>query len=892
LSVARLRTLTLAAILLAGGAAAGLGQSQPDATKPAAPVAEKKSVKVPGQTISHGYLVHQSIEVGARITRISGSTAMWDTMVNQEKGVGGRVLGESLELHSVDRTKTPFFDTLSSFSTGYGGDPYDVTRLSVSKGRLYDFVGSFRRDRNFFDYNQFANSLLTNYTPAIQQTTVTILGDPTTSTTGPLLVPEANTLHLYNTVRHNTDALVTFLPLSAVSYRIGINHGTHEGPSLTTSRSVAGSTMPGTNGGDMQVYQWFRNGEDRYTAGVDAKIAKRTMLNYDEFVVMYKGDSSFSLPQAGEPLYGMAAPAMFPVAGGTTGLMATSGVDAYNFATTVTTNPDITPASKQTTKSYACGNPAYTGGGVTMPSTLPANNQRVTDGVMQQDCKAATVWSQSMPIRSIFPTEQLRFSSHYWDRFSFNGRVSYSGGHSDINSFSLTSWGYGDTAPAYTTAKGSTPASWSSSVLGGYAVGAGTKGQYAVNKRANLNGDFGFVAEVNQRLSISDNISFAAFRTEGNVSYQPTTYAIPTNLAPSLLTTSSSPGVVATTGAISNDSSWLNQKTTTNTVVASYTISQQIKVSGGWRYRTRGIDYLSVAGFVPTTNLSWRENAALIGAVIDPGRMIHLSLNYDLTNSGSADPSITMSNAFTRITPDKSQHFKARATVKPAKWINFAVSDNDYFAKNDDPLVNHQEHSEDISFAASVTPRDGLNFDVSYAHDDVYSVTDICYQWTPDAVFPNYPAGAATTATCLASNSPNGGTTPGALGSNGVPTAQEFLSNGYYNAPSNYYSANVNYAPTKSIRLNGGARLSQVNGSSEALDPFLIPGALHSRNLTPFADAEYKIAEQWAWHGNWNYTGYGETGPLNTVTNGFLSNGLPARNMHGNILTLGVKYAF
>jgi len=159
LSVTRLCTLTLAAILLTCGAVAGFGQVQPDAAKPTKSVPAKKPAAVPGETISHGYQVHQSIEVGGRYTKTSGSEAMWDTLFNQTSG--GRVLGQSLELHSVNPSKTPFFDTLTTSSTGYGGDPYDVSRLRVSKGRWYDFAGSFRRDRNYFDYNLLANSLLT-----------------------------------------------------------------------------------------------------------------------------------------------------------------------------------------------------------------------------------------------------------------------------------------------------------------------------------------------------------------------------------------------------------------------------------------------------------------------------------------------------------------------------------------------------------------------------------------------------------------------------------------------------------------------------------------------------------------------------------------------------------
>jgi len=141
---------------------------------------------------------------------------MWDTLVNQSSG--GRVLGQSLELHSVNPSKTPFFDSLSSYSTGYGGDPIDVTRLKISKGRLYDFSGSFRRNREYFDYNLLANSLLTNYTAAT-----------------PVLVPQPDSLHAFNTVRRNMDTNLTLMPLSRVSYRIAFNHNTNEGPTIPPS---------------------------------------------------------------------------------------------------------------------------------------------------------------------------------------------------------------------------------------------------------------------------------------------------------------------------------------------------------------------------------------------------------------------------------------------------------------------------------------------------------------------------------------------------------------------------------------------------------------------------------------------------------------------------------
>ena len=160
----RLSALTLAAILASCGAVSGFGQAQPDAAKPAKPVSEKKpAAEEPDKKVGN-YLVHQSIELGGRYTTTSGSQAMWATLVNQ--GSGGRILGQSLEMHSTDPSKTHFFDTLSTNTSGYGGDPYDVSYFKMSKGRIYDFAGSFRRDRNFFDYNLLANSLLSTSTAA------------------------------------------------------------------------------------------------------------------------------------------------------------------------------------------------------------------------------------------------------------------------------------------------------------------------------------------------------------------------------------------------------------------------------------------------------------------------------------------------------------------------------------------------------------------------------------------------------------------------------------------------------------------------------------------------------------------------------------------------------
>jgi hypothetical protein len=267
-------------------------------------------------------------------------------------------------------------------------------------------------------------------------------------------------------------------------------------------------------------------------------------------------------------------------------------------------------------------------------------------------------------------------------------------------------------------------------------------------------------------------------------------------------------------------------------------------------------------------SLTWHQNGLLLGAVIQPSRVVRVNVNYDSLNSKSAD-SNTPSNTYTREAPDKVNHIRVRGVVNPAKWINFAVTANDFQAKNDDPLVNHREHNHDFSFATQVTPMETLSFDFNFARDDVFSQTDICYAFIPNVNAP-LPAGATNTGTCTVSNSPDTG------------DPSYYLGNGYYDAPVTYFSGAVSWAPSKYFRYNGGARVTDTNGTAEFLNPLMVPGALQSKVVSPFSDLVINIAPQWAWHGNWVHHGYDESG----------GPGPAPRSFHGDVVTLGVKYAF
>lgn len=757
--ISRLSTLTLAAILATGVSTAGLAQEKPEAAK-GAKTAEKKPAAPPAEKIMGRYQVHSMVELGGRITERSGSNANWATMVNQTTGM--RVLGQELEMHSVNPAKTPFFDTLSTSSFGYGGDPYDVSMLKLTKGRLYDFNGTFRRDRSYFDYNLLANSFL-----------------------GPnALVQEPDSLHVFNTVRRNTDTVLTLFPVSMVHFRAGYNHGTHEGPSYSTVHQ----------GGDVQVLQWFRNSNDTFTGGVDVNVAKRTTVSYDQLFVLYRGDSPYRLTGANYHL--------------SDGTPVSLGVDTLATAT--------------------CGSGAK--------KTL-----EVVNGIVNPYCSQSTVQSQVAPTRTMFPTEQLRFSSHYWDRMAMNGRATYSGGVSNVNNFNETFTGL--LARTFTRQQIDT--------------GGMDGGRLAHNKHFSTNVDYGVEAEIDKHVSVSDAVNFWSFRNEGADTLVSQVWAGSATTTPPLnvFTPLSSLTPVTT---MASDGGALSQKNLGNTVMGIVTFTPQFRLSGGWRFNSRRITKDD------DDPLLWHQNWLLLGSVYQPTQTVRLTVNYDQMTSKAAN-SATPSDTYTRVAPNKTYHLRGRATAKPQKWINFAVTGNGFWGKNDDPLVNHREHNYDLSFGTQVVARDNLSFDFNVARDSVYSRIDICYLYSTTNPFGNTNSG-----TCVPTDA------------NPTATSNLLLNNDYYSAPSTFISGALNYSPIARLHFYGGARVNTVSGHAIFFNPYQVPGALNSQRISPFADMQLAIAPQWTWHANWDHQGYSDSG-------GF---GPASRNFSGDVVSLSVKYAF
>src|SRR5579864_7715734 len=198
-----------------------------------------------------GYVIHQSVEIGYRASDITGSEQMYNTLVDLR--TGPRFLEQSLSMQS--RTHDGLlFDNLFVNSYGWGGDPNNGLRTRIDKNKWYDFRADFRRDQQDFDYNLLANPL-----------------NPPTSSPN---IPVTFSPHNFGTRRRMSDFDLTFLPQSAISFRLGYSHNNMTGPSYS-------SVHEGT---DALLFQDWNTTLNSYRFGADLKILPRTVLSYDQFL--------------------------------------------------------------------------------------------------------------------------------------------------------------------------------------------------------------------------------------------------------------------------------------------------------------------------------------------------------------------------------------------------------------------------------------------------------------------------------------------------------------------------------------------------------------------------------------------------------------------------------
>lgn len=810
--------------------------------------------------IPNGYVAHGSVNIGGHMVGLYGSNAMYDTMVNTQSGP--RMMGETFEMRALPTTKHTLVDTLSAMGSGFGGDPYNFAKLDFSKGKIYDFSGLFRRDRQYFDYDLLGN-------PGIPSG----YSVPISGSTTPYAWQTINqSPFMYNTVRRMTDTHLTLFPLAQVTLRAGYSRSTFEGPSLSPSgNSVAGSEVI------LEEYQ--RISSDVYTGGADWKPVQGTKLTFEEEIDRNKLDSYFTVN-----------PAALTVqeADGTPVQL----LDSYqNFYPYGYTSAGVFSA----TSSKVCNS------SVTNTSILSANP---TGGlpIIDPACNVITSYMRSQPTRELFPTEIVRLQSSTLKNIEMNGDFRYTNANMKLPNY-------------YEDFKGLDVATRELS----YTANAHAKRQAVAI-------DYGIVWQATKTISLSDQLNYSNVHQSGTSEFTSgTTVTVPTTAGEETINYAKLTSTTATSGSAPFDSvsamgvpafNYFGQKFVTNNASVTWDATPRSSYSVTYRYGTHDITEGSpntTSSQTGAETFTINENGVILNAALHPAD------NLDL--SGSAEI-LYYDNVFTPVAPRQSKHYRVHTMYRPKTWATVTGAFND-LERHDNtnntgtasaagPL-GHEDHTRVVSLGADLMPNEHYGLDVNYTYDDVYTATNICFQGAATAM----PGSTVAPGVAVESGSL---CLPVSAGHSGQ-TVLAGPAKDFEDAPTQYGSASIVLSPNPKLHSDLGYRISSVNGSRFFTDASDVNGSAVSTYQTPFVSASWTVRPGLIWKAEYNYFGYGEGGrsgaqycnnnptltvnatseavvPCSSVANTAMSAATPVygftapRNFHANDFTLSMHYDF
>ena len=816
----------------------------------------------PIPTAPTGYTIHGSTEEGGHVASITGSGEMYDTMVNQQSGP--RVFGQTFTLQVLPGTKHSLADSVTAFTTGFGGDPNSFTTMSISKGNLYEFTGTFRRHRDYFDYNLLAN-------PNIPSGLSIPIG-PSNAPTGQLPWPQVNQSPvMFNIVNRLLDTNLTLFPLSKITFHFGYAETTMEGPSLSPSYSV------GKYNALLSEYQ--RHSSDDFMGAVDWKPLPGTKLTFEEQIDHLKENSYFTL----NPKTFIAQEADgTPVSLGNYTSFVPYGIAACNTGSMGTGYTSAT--------NYTILSPAPNPGG--LPIINPA-------------CSVATSYLRSQPTRMLFPTEIFRFQSLSIKNIAMNGDVRYTSANMNLSNYYEHFQGL-DAVAATKTA----PA---------YAINQITFKGNANAKREVIAIDYGINWNATKTVSFSDQLTFSNVHQPGtsNIS-SGATLVTPGDPNNTINYFPLAPGAPVSVGGSPNGTpspDYFGQKFLINAVTGTWYGLSRATLSLTYRYSSHVIaegiphDAPLAPGATTDGTVTIHENGGIFYATMRPSE--HLNLNGSI-GLMYAD------NAFTPLTPRQTQTYRLHALYRMKSWGTVSAAYNDVERHNNTnntgtpsatgPL-EHVDHSRVFGLGATLSRNEHYGLEFNYTYSDVYSATNICYS-------------AGQSATVAGAASPSGTACPG-----GTVRGATYYMFGpvkdFMDAPTQFGSVGVHLSPNPRLQSSLGYTISSVNGTRFFSDARDVNGSLVSTYQSPYVNVAYSVRKNWIWNAQYNYYGYGEGGPsgaaycttsttlpvpgtpapvvpCNSPTLAGIQTGLtisPAgettpRNFHANNLTLGMRYDF
>jgi len=829
-----------AALVLSAGVAVAQSTAP---TTPAASVTD-----APEQVQKNGYEIRQTADLGGHLVGVSGSGAMYDTLVNLHSGP--RVLGQTFTMHALPGSKHSLLDSLTAYSNGFGGDPINFAKLNFSKAKLYEFNGTFRRDRQYFDYDLLGN-------PSIPSGVLIPYGMAAgVPTTASLAQPQLmQSPVMFNTVRRMTDTMLTILPLSKVSFRVGYSQNIFQGPSMSPGYNIGKS--------DLLLQEYQRNSSDDFFGAMDWKPWALTRISFEEQVDHYKANSYFTI-----------APNQLIVQEADGTPAALGNYDATSSPYTIT----------------SC-NTASMGSGYTNATNYTILSAPQTVGgrpIINPACDVITSYLRSQPTRILYPTESLLFQSSSIKNIAMNGDVRYTISNSHLAHYYENFQGL-DTAIRSATFTGNTTA-----------------------QRRMVSMDFGLTWEATKTITLSDQVDFSNLHQPGNANITPGITQNTPVTAGNETINYAGPLLAGANYSVSGNPTgtplyaYFGQKFLTNNATLSWEATPRATFSLTYRYRTHTI--IQTSGTGPASNIiGIDENGGIFTAAYRPTSQWNMNGTVEI---------LYADNSFTTVGPRQTKHYRFHTLYRPRPWATVTSAFNDLERHNNtnntgvaplDGPLGHVDHSRIGSVGLSLAPNDHYGIDVYYAYSDVYTSTNICYLNGASATVPG-------TASTTSTGAPN--ICPGVFVRGSTTVLSDWgPTKDFMDAPTQYASVSLNYSPIKKVRTAAGYRISAVSGNQFFADAQQVNGSLQSAYQSPFFNVAWTLHPGLIWRAEYNYYGYGEGGPsgpqfcsTSTSTTAAVvpctsltaptgrtepSSGLTApRNTHANILTLAVHYEF
>ena len=847
---------------------------------------------------SGDYNIQQTIEFGYRADWINGNQDTYDTFVNLGQGV--RLFNYTLEMRSLNHQGL-FFDSLSFSNFGYGGDPNNVSRLRIDKNKWYDFSVVFRRDKNFWDYNLLANPLNpAPVSPLGSATSGCIVSPPSATHPGVAAycsnpsIAIANSPHALDLVRRMQDYDLTLLPQSRVRFRLGFSHYRDQGPGFFTTDSGTVPDFP-------ENYSYTTNA---YRAGVDFRLLPRTTISYDQVLNYFKQDNIVTEAPAATPQnYG------YQLVGGTP-------VDL-----------GIVWSTQTPAEALPCASPITST--ATNPPTAIAN------------CNGFLSYSQVGRPRNFMPAERLRFQSNYFQKLELAGTFGYSSSDNRIPDFDEVLNGFvSRSATRVSTTAGPAKATRVSVNADGSAV-------YSVTEKFRIEDFFRYdnwripgmwaTYETNLFGAAGTTAVGLALPLSSFNQVSPSTAKTFAALCPSSpYSQAGCPLHTTSSGAdVTNELSYqfLGQDLKSNTLELQYDFTPRWSGRIGYLYTNRTIAQFAAtfdtgetyfpggAGATAATDyFAARGDCALVGTSLPAGctknadGSITEGSPTNLVPEAGNDTAraITTINgqslllgftgrpvdqlrltgdfsfgyndaAFTRIDPRQMQTYKIHATYTPRPWATIDGGVDIHENRDDVATVANLEHDRMYSSSVMLSPNPRLTVGFGYNYWDVYTQSDICFNYSI-----TYTNTTPPPTTLTASSAPPGVSTGPCTIPNASVGAAGLEALSTYASSDHFAHADVMWKPTKRVMASIGYGGSFVRGNTIFLNPLAPSGTLDYNYQLPYGSIKVDLYKGVSYKMGWNYYGFTETG--NTSPFGLAA--IPLQNFNGSTATFSVLYAF